>query len=103
VEDYVQDLDDAEVLLDMISTAESFEKPTIKRTETLFPEVSPSSPFLDSQFSDVFRLVLLRRTDSSGSPVRHITLRNNNHIPLQFSRSNGLQPHRWRKTLPPYW
>ena len=47
MEEYVQELDDAEILLDMISTAESFEKPTTKRTETLFPEVFPSPHFLD--------------------------------------------------------
>jgi hypothetical protein len=94
VEEYVQDLDDAEVLLDMISTAESFENPTAKRTEQLFAEVPHRAFCTDNA-------VLLERPNPSRSPVRHTSFWNNHHLPVQLSRSNRLQPHR-RKTLPPH-
>ena len=38
VEDYIKDLDDADVLMDMISV--STERPSLKRGENIYPEVS---------------------------------------------------------------
>jgi hypothetical protein len=67
VEEYIKDLEDGDMLMDMMSANSEFERSAHKRGENIYPEV------LDPLLQQKLIIVLFFREDTIWNSIRHIT------------------------------
>jgi hypothetical protein len=75
VEEYIKDLDDGDMLMDMMSANASFDRTTLKRGENIYPEVpssqEPINPSISLQLESkpVYNLNLFIPASSQSPPI----------------------------------